>query len=61
MRRTVLQVVVDHLPDGRKPSKDLWLWQWIWLSSIFIPNVKEMRDIVVNKADLVIRQKCLRF
>ena len=23
---TVLPVVVDHLPDGRKPPKDLWLW-----------------------------------
>ena len=26
VRGTVLQVVVDHLPDGRKPPKDLWLW-----------------------------------
>ncbi|MET7391600.1 hypothetical protein ACFYPT_41755 [Streptomyces sp. NPDC005529] len=25
-RGTVLQVAVDHLPDGRKPLKDLWLW-----------------------------------
>jgi hypothetical protein len=23
---TVIQVVVDRLPDGRKPLKDLWLW-----------------------------------
>ncbi len=26
VRGTVGQVVVDHLPDGRKPPKDLWLW-----------------------------------
>ena len=26
VRGTVLQVVVGHLPDGRKPPKDLWLW-----------------------------------
>ena len=25
VRGTVLQVVVGHLPDGRKPPKDLWL------------------------------------
>ena len=24
--RTVLQVVVGQLPDGRTPPKDLWLW-----------------------------------
>jgi hypothetical protein len=23
---TVIQIVVDRLPDGRKPTKDLWLW-----------------------------------
>ncbi|MEO3856682.1 transposase [Acrocarpospora sp. B8E8] len=23
---TVIQIVVDRLPDGRKPAKDLWLW-----------------------------------
>ena len=23
---TVLQVVVEHLPDGRKAPRDLWLW-----------------------------------
>jgi hypothetical protein len=23
---TVIQVVVEHLPDGREPLKDLWLW-----------------------------------
>ncbi|GAA0380032.1 hypothetical protein Acor_01510 [Acrocarpospora corrugata] len=26
VRGTVLQIVVDRLPDGRKPTKDLWLW-----------------------------------
>jgi hypothetical protein len=26
VRGTVLQVVVGHLPDGRTPPKDLWLW-----------------------------------
>jgi hypothetical protein len=26
VRGTVIQVVVDRLPDGRKPLKDLWLW-----------------------------------
>jgi len=26
VRGTVLQVVVERLPDGRKPPKDLWLW-----------------------------------
>jgi hypothetical protein len=26
VRGTVGQVLVDHLPDGRKPPKDLWLW-----------------------------------
>jgi hypothetical protein len=26
VRGTVLQVVVEHLPDGRMPPKDLWLW-----------------------------------
>jgi DDE superfamily endonuclease len=26
VRGTVLHVVVGHLPDGRKPPKDLWLW-----------------------------------
>jgi hypothetical protein len=26
VRGTVIQVVVERLPDGRKPSKDLWLW-----------------------------------
>ena len=26
VRGTVLQVVVGHLPDGRKPPRDLWLW-----------------------------------
>lgn len=26
VRGTVIQVVVDHLPDGRRPLKDLWLW-----------------------------------
>ena len=26
VRGTVGQVVVGHLPDGRKPPKDLWLW-----------------------------------
>ena len=26
VRGTVLQVAVGHLPDGRKPPKDLWLW-----------------------------------
>lgn len=23
---TVIQVTVEHLPDGRTPSKDIWLW-----------------------------------
>jgi hypothetical protein len=26
VRGTVIQIVVDRLPDGRKPTKDLWLW-----------------------------------
>jgi hypothetical protein len=26
VRGTVLQVAAGHLPDGRKPPKDLWLW-----------------------------------
>jgi hypothetical protein len=26
VRGTVIQVVVDHLPGGRKPPKDIWLW-----------------------------------
>jgi hypothetical protein len=26
VRGTVIQVVVERLPDARKPSKDLWLW-----------------------------------
>jgi hypothetical protein len=26
VRGTVIQVVVRRLPDGRRPSKDLWLW-----------------------------------
>lgn len=26
VRGTVIQVVVQQLPDGRKPLKDLWLW-----------------------------------
>jgi len=26
VRGTVIQIVVDYLPDGRKPPKDLWLW-----------------------------------
>ncbi|WP_433411367.1 transposase [Microtetraspora malaysiensis] len=26
VRGTVLQIVVDRLPDGRRPTKDLWLW-----------------------------------
>jgi transposase-like protein len=26
VRGTVLQVAVGHLPDGRKPPKDRWLW-----------------------------------
>jgi hypothetical protein len=26
LRGTVLRVTVDHLPDGRKPPKAMWLW-----------------------------------
>jgi hypothetical protein len=26
VRGTVLQVAVAHLPDGRKPPRDIWLW-----------------------------------
>ena len=26
LRGTVLRVIVDHLPDGRKPRKTMWLW-----------------------------------
>jgi hypothetical protein len=26
VRGTVLQIIVDRLPDGRRPTKDLWLW-----------------------------------
>ena len=26
LRGTVLRVIVEHLPDGRKPHKTMWLW-----------------------------------
>jgi hypothetical protein len=26
LRGTVRRVLVDHLPDGRKPRKTMWLW-----------------------------------
>ncbi|MEU0836322.1 hypothetical protein [Streptomyces sp. NPDC005969] len=41
----------DH--DGNPTDRELAEWR-IWLSTVFIPNIKKMREIVVSKADLII-------
>lgn len=48
-------------PDGRSPfaaggepptNAELAEWR-LWLSTVFLPNIRAMRDIVVTKADLL--------
>jgi hypothetical protein len=48
-------------PDGRspfaaggEPPTDEELAEWrLWVSTVFLPNIRAMRDIVVTKADLL--------
>lgn len=51
-------------PDGRDPfdhdiaptEQELAEWR-TWASTVFIPNIQAMRDVVVTKADLLIEQE----
>ncbi|MFD7817074.1 hypothetical protein ACFV6E_29750 [Streptomyces sp. NPDC059785] len=51
-------------PDGRDPfrhdvpptEQELARWR-LWASTVFIPNVRAMRDVVVTKADLLIEER----
>ncbi|MHA6758009.1 hypothetical protein [Streptacidiphilus sp. PAMC 29251] len=51
-------------PDGRDPfdheipptADELSEWR-TWATTIFIPNIQAMRDVVVTKADLLIEQE----
>ncbi|MFI5642100.1 hypothetical protein ACIA8H_32430 [Streptomyces goshikiensis] len=51
-------------PDGRDPFRhdtpptDQELAEWrTWATTVFIPNIKAMRDVVVTKADLLIEEE----
>lgn len=51
-------------PDGRDPfdhdtpPTDDELAEWrTWATTVFIPNIQAMRDVVVTKADLLIEQE----
>ncbi|MEU9992976.1 hypothetical protein AB0E10_40650 [Streptomyces sp. NPDC048045] len=51
-------------PDGRDPfrhdtpptEQELAEWR-TWASTVFIPNIQAMRDVVVTKADLLIEEE----
>ncbi|MER7985237.1 hypothetical protein ABTY53_06485 [Streptomyces noursei] len=51
-------------PDGRDPfrhetpptEQELVEWR-TWATTVFIPNIKAMRDVVVTKADLLIEEE----
>lgn len=51
-------------PDGRDPfrhdtppnEQELAEWR-TWATTVFIPNIKAMRDVVVTKADLLIEEE----
>lgn len=52
-------------PDGRSPfaaggepptSEELAEWR-LWVSTVFLPSIQAMRDIVVTKADLLAEQQ----
>ncbi|MCZ0990495.1 hypothetical protein [Streptomyces diastatochromogenes] len=51
-------------PDGSDPfrhetpptEQELAEWR-IWATTVFIPNIKAMRDVVVTKADLLIEEE----
>lgn len=51
-------------PDGRDPfdhddpptEQELAQWR-TWATTVFIPNIQEMRDVVVTKADLLIEEE----
>ncbi|WP_432187120.1 hypothetical protein [Streptomyces sp. Tue6028] len=51
-------------PDGRDPfhhdipptEQELARWR-TWASTVFIPNIQAMRDVVVTKADLLIEEE----
>ncbi|MEW1610589.1 MULTISPECIES: hypothetical protein [unclassified Streptomyces] len=51
-------------PDGRDPfdhdipptEQELAEWR-TWAGTVFIPNIRAMRDVVVTKADLLIEQE----
>jgi len=48
-------------PDGRSPFQnetpptqdELVEWR-LWFSSVFLPNIRKIRDVVINKADLLV-------
>ncbi|WP_405778584.1 hypothetical protein [Streptomyces sp. NBC_00859] len=51
-------------PDGRDPfhhdvpPTDRELAEWrTWATTVFIPNIRAMRDVVVGKADLLIEEQ----
>ncbi|MBQ1123087.1 hypothetical protein [Streptomyces sp. B15] len=51
-------------PDGRDPFRhetpptDQELAEWrTWATTVFIPNIQAMRDVVVTKADLLIEEE----
>ncbi|MFF4453525.1 hypothetical protein [Streptomyces goshikiensis] len=51
-------------PDGRDPFRhddpptEQELAQWrTWATTVFIPNIRAMRDVVVTKADLLIEEE----
>ncbi|MEU6488086.1 hypothetical protein [Streptomyces sp. NPDC046887] len=51
-------------PDGRDPFRhdspptEQELAQWrTWAATVFIPNIRAMRDVVVTKADLLIEEE----
>lgn len=51
-------------PDGRDPFRhetpptDQELAEWrTWATTVFIPNIQSMRDVVVTKADLLIEEE----
>ncbi len=51
-------------PDGRDPfrheipptEQELAEWR-LWATTVFIPNIQAMRDVVVGKADLLIEEE----
>ncbi|MFG3253851.1 hypothetical protein [Streptomyces sp. NPDC048172] len=51
-------------PDGRDPfrhetpptERELAEWR-LWATTVFLPNIQAMRDVVVNQADLLVEEE----